>query len=321
LREAVFVGISARRCGVKFFEQPPSKQWAALKYRGVRFAEVWFKPQDEPFGLTFRIPRDSYQIPGMRAQLTLGNLLKAVSVAPTEVEAWRLGDGLYGTDSQPGDILEPPAQDATYLDIHVRLKPPPDAVARGANEPEGLATVCASGESEISQQRWQDLENRWRAILNSEAIMETMRISMEGLLAEMESLWKKPLTMEEKTYAPRADVGNWNKAKIRVHNALPKMKDFVRRFIGAMGSPERKRLEQLYNDHIQPHVPFPQIHDALKQLEELRKDRQVLSALGKTVYLECKGISSELQQALRTLQTNTVNAKKKKGAGSSQGRK
>src|SRR5207253_6168552 len=116
--------------------------------------------------------------------------------------------------------------------------------------------------------------------LGLEAAMETLRISMEGLLVEMETLWKKPLTMEEKTYALRADVAQWNKAKNRVHNALPKMKDFIHRSIWAMGSPERKRLGEYYNDHIQPHIPSPQIDDALKQLEELRKDRQVLSGHG-----------------------------------------
>ena len=53
------------RCGVNFSEQPPSKQWAALKYRGEKFAEVWFKPEGQPLALTFRIPQASFQIPGM----------------------------------------------------------------------------------------------------------------------------------------------------------------------------------------------------------------------------------------------------------------
>src|SRR5437868_10026526 len=78
-------------CGVKFSEQPPSKQWAALKYRGEKFAEVWFKPEGEPFGLTFRIPQQGFQIPGMRPHLTIENLLKAVALAPAEVESWLLG--------------------------------------------------------------------------------------------------------------------------------------------------------------------------------------------------------------------------------------
>src|SRR5262249_22958622 len=49
------------RCGVNFSEQPPSKQWAALKYRGEKIAEVWFKPEDNPFALTIRIPQKSFQ--------------------------------------------------------------------------------------------------------------------------------------------------------------------------------------------------------------------------------------------------------------------
>src|SRR5213595_3981389 len=80
------------RCGVSFSERPPSKQWAALKYRGEKFAEIWFKPEGEAFALTFRIPEKSFQNPGMRQQLTPENLLKAVAIPPEEVESWRHGD-------------------------------------------------------------------------------------------------------------------------------------------------------------------------------------------------------------------------------------
>ena len=292
---------------MNFSEKPPSKQWAVLKYRGEKFAEVWFKPESEPFGLAFRIPKESFQIPGMGEQLTLGNLLTAVGIVPQEVESWRHGDvshsGMHESNPHLGHPLPPPPQHLTHLDICVRLTPTPEAVARND-----------STEPEISSPKWQDIETRWKDILGLEAAMETLRISMEGLLAEMENLAKKPLTIEEKTYAPRADVAQWNKSKNRVHNAVPKMKDFIHRSVWAMGSPERKRLEELNKDYIQPHVPFPQFEEVMTQLEQLRKDRQVLSAHGKTVYQECRGISAELQGALRSLQNNTANAKRKKGA-------
>src|SRR5262249_26595724 len=155
-----------------------------------------------------------------------------------------------------------------------------------------------------SSAMWQDLEARWKAILGLEATMDTMRVSMEALLMELQSAWKKPLTMEEKTYAPRADVAQWTKAKSRVHTALPKMKEFIHRSVWAIGSPERKRLEEVYKDHIQPHVPFLQMEEVLKQMEALRKDRQVLAAQGKMVYQECRAISAEVQGTLRTLQNN-----------------
>src|ERR1041385_6789203 len=77
---------------MSFHELPPSKQWSVLRYKGQRFAEVWFKPEGEPLGLTFRIPQEGFQVPGMGEQLTMENLLKAVGVAPEEVESWRSGD-------------------------------------------------------------------------------------------------------------------------------------------------------------------------------------------------------------------------------------
>src|SRR5438094_366626 len=140
-----------RRCGVKFSERPPSKQWAALKYGGEPFAEVWFKPKGEPFALTFRIPRESFQLPDMGQLLTPENLLKAVGIAAEEVESWRHDSASH---SELGHPLPPPPQDVTHLNLHVSLKPPPWAVA--PNE---------SDQPEIPEARWQDFEARWNAIL------------------------------------------------------------------------------------------------------------------------------------------------------------
>jgi hypothetical protein len=59
----------------------------------------------------------------------------------------------------------------------------------------------------------------------------------------------------------------------------------------------------------------------MEQLVGLLKDRQVLSALGTSVYQECKGVVAEVQAALRTLQGNAAsNAAKKRGATSAKGR-
>lgn len=307
---------------MNFSEQPPSKQWAALKYRGEKFAEVWFKPEGEPFALTFRIRQKSFQIPGVGQQLTTENLLTAVAIAPEEVESWRHGDvshsGMNGSNPELGNPLPPPPQDVTHLDIYVRLKPPPQAVAplTPTLAPQGRGKGAGeSGELETLSAKWQDLEARWKSILGLEATMDTLRISMEGLLAEMEASWKKTLATEEKLHALRADVAHWTKAKNRVHHALPKAREFIHRSIWAMGSPERKQLEELYKNYIQPHIPFPQMDKVLDQLEYLQKDRQVLSAHGVTVYHDCKSISVDVQRALRTLQSNAAaNARKKKRA-------
>src|SRR3984893_17940360 len=102
-------GWSSRvRCRVNFFEQPPSEQWAALKYRGEKFAEVWFKPEGDPCALTFRIPQESFQIPGMGQLLTTENLLKAVAIAVEDVESWSHGDVSHaGTDGSNPELRQP----------------------------------------------------------------------------------------------------------------------------------------------------------------------------------------------------------------------
>src|SRR3954468_10450266 len=92
-----------RRCGMNFSEQPPSKQWAALKYGGEKVAEVWFKPEGEPFAVTFRIPQSSFRIPGLGQRLTPENLLKAVGLAAEGVESWRHG----GASPSGGNGLNP----------------------------------------------------------------------------------------------------------------------------------------------------------------------------------------------------------------------
>ncbi|HEV3261920.1 MAG TPA: hypothetical protein VG013_34030, partial [Gemmataceae bacterium] len=193
---------------MNFSEQPPSKQWAALKFRGQEFAEVWFKPEGELFALTFRIPEQSFRIPGMGERLTTENLLKAVAIATQEVESWRHGGvshaGMSGSNPELRNPLPKPPPDVTHLDIYVRLKPPPQAVAHKE-----------SGELEFSSEQWQNLEALWKAILGLEATMDTLRISMESLRAELEASWKQTLTTDEKHHALAADVVQWNKAKSR----------------------------------------------------------------------------------------------------------
>jgi hypothetical protein len=293
---------------VNFSVQPPSKQWAALKYRGEQVAEVWFKPEGEPFALTFRIPQKSFQIPGMGQRLTTENLLKAVGVATGEVESWRhdgpSDSGMNGPDSEPGHPLPPPPQDVSHLNLYVSLKPTPQAVA--PNE---------SCEPEIPEAKWQDLEARWNAILGLEASMDALRISMEGLRTELETSLRRTLNTEEKLHALNADVAQWNKAKSRVHHALPKVREFIHRSTWAAGTPERKKLEEIFKNHIRPRVPFPQMDQVAVQVESLLKDRQVLSAHGVAVHQECKSISAEIQTALLTLQRNAAAiAAKKRGA-------
>ncbi len=302
---------------MSFSEQPPSKQWLPLKRGEKKLAEVWFKPEGEPFGLTFRIPRESFPILGMGQQLTLERLLKAVAIVPEEVESWHQGDvshaGMNGANPELRHPLPPPPQHFTQMEIHVRLYPPP-APQAAAPAPEAAAPNESSA-PEIPLDRWQEIEARWKALLVLEVAIDTVRISMEGLLAEMEGALTRSLTMEEKVHAPRADVAQWSKAKDRIRFALPKMKDFIHRATWIAGSPERKRLEELYKDHIEPHVPFPQMHEVLKQLDDLIKDRQVLSSQGQTVYNSCKGVSTDFQVSARTLHSNAAaNARKKKNS-------
>jgi hypothetical protein len=299
---------------LNFSEQSPSKQWAALKYRGEQFAEVWFKPEGEPFTLTFRIPRESFQVPGMGQLLTTDNLLKAVGIATEEVESWRhegaSPSGMNRPDSELSHPLPPPPQDVTHLNLYVSLKPPPRAVA--PNE---------GSEPEVPEAKWQDLEARWNVILGVEASIDTLRISMEALRAEMEASLRKTLTADEKLHAFNADVAQWNKAKSRVQYALPKVREYIHRSTWATGTPERKKLEEIFKNHIQPRAPFPQMDQVVEQLESLLKDRQVLSAHGVSVHQECKSISADVQGALRTLQSNAAaNATKKRGETSKRGK-
>jgi predicted nucleic acid-binding Zn-ribbon protein len=289
---------------VNFSEQPPSTQWAALKYRGEDLAEVWFKPESEPFGLTFRIPQRSFQIPGMGQRLTPENLLKTVGIATEEVESWRHGgvshSGMNGTNAELKEPLPPPAQDVTHLEIYVRLKPPLEAVDSDKNS-----------EAEFLSRKWDELEARWQAVLGLEAGVDSLRQRMDTLRAQMDGSLKMTLRTEVKVNALNADVVQWNRAKSRLHYALPKAREFIHRATWAMGTPERKELEEFFKNYLRPNIPLPQIDKVREQVENLHKDRQVLSAQGVTVYQECSSITAEVQGALRTLESNAAtNARK-----------
>jgi uncharacterized protein YoxC len=178
-----------------------------------------------------------------------------------------------------------------------------------------------SSEQELRPEKWQALEAVWKTILGLEASIDTARLGMDGLRAEMEAAFKKALTVEEKLHALQADVAQWNKAKSRIHFAVPKVREFIHRATWALAIPERKRLEEIVRHHIEPRVPLPEVDKVREQLEHLQKDRQVLFAHGNAVYQECRGILADVQRALSTLQRNAAdNARRKRDAKRQKGK-
>jgi hypothetical protein len=284
--------------GVKFSEQPPSKQWANLTFRGERIADVWFKPEGEPSTVVFRIPRGSFQLPGIAPRLTAESLLKSVGIAPEEVEAWRPEGAMHSSPDAPcPELTSPlpqPADDAPHLEIHVRLKPA-EATTHESRPGPDAALVA-----------WHDLEAQWKTVLGLEAAVDAMRKSTETIRAAMEGEMRRSLTADEKVYALAADLAQWNKAKNRAHYALPKANEFIHRATWAAGTPERKKLGELFKDPVTTHASLPPVNAVGQELEMLRKDLQVLSAKGGAVYQECKTIVSDVQSALRRLQSNAA---------------
>jgi len=178
-----------------------------------------------------------------------------------------------------------------------------------------------SSEQEVLPEQWQVLEALWKAILGLEASIETLRLGTESLRAEMEVAFKKSLVVEEKIHALQSDVAQWNKAKGRIHYALPKAREFIHRATWALAVPERKRLEEVFKNHIEPRVPLPQMDKLREELEHFQKDRQVLFGQGNSVCQECRGVLAEVQRALSTLQRNAADiARKKRSAKREKGK-
>ncbi len=293
---------------MNFYEKPPSTQWANLSFQGQAFAEVWLKPEGEPHGLTIRLPHHSFNNPAISRYLTIENLLKAMGLSVGEVESYLPDDGshagLAGYSSALDIPLLPPPNRVSHLYLHVRMVPP-------VSESEDSD---AQVPSEIMA-KWNKLEARWNTIVALEVNIDTMRLRMESLRAEVESASNKSMTSEEKMHAMNADVAQWTKAKSRAKFAVPKIKEFVHRATWALGAPERKTVEDLFKSR----KPSPSIYSELdaiaQQLENLFKDRQILSAQGVTGYQEGKNSCADVQSAYRTLQANArANELKKRTA-------
>lgn len=324
---------------MKFADQPPSTQWAALKYREELVAWVWFKPDGEPLTVRFCIPQESFRVPYMSQRLTLETLVKSVAIAPEEIDSWRWGElletGRNGSNPELKRTLSPPPEEDSHLYVDVRLTPGSDATAAfsagetGEGESAGaptdaVAPLSAAGSGPhaaqgslppVPEATWQKLELHWKAILTIEANIETVRRSTASLVNELESLSQTTLSIEERTDAVRMDITRWEQAKKRIPFSLPKLNDFIHRSVWAFTAPERKHLEALYKEHIEPQIPFPHLANVLNEQEALQKARQVLLALGHAAYQEGKAISTEAQAALQTLRNNAVaNGRKRRDA-------
>lgn len=178
-----------------------------------------------------------------------------------------------------------------------------------------------SAEQDVPLEKWQALDAAWKTILGLEAAIDTLRMSMDGVRMEMEAAFKKTLNVNEKVHALQADVLQWNKAKNRVHYALPKVREFIHRATWATAAAERKRLEEVVKNHIEPRVPVAELDQTREQMEHLQKDRQVLFAQGNSVNQECRAILGEIQRAVSTLQRNAVDRQRaKRSAGRDKGK-
>jgi hypothetical protein len=322
---------------MNFSDQPPSKQWALLKFRGEKFAEVWFKPADEPLSLTFRIPRESFQIPGVVQLLTTEKLLKAVSISTADIQSWGHGGASHaeaeGSDEELGQPLPAPTDGVGHRYVYINLKPAEEPADIAVEDPQESAVEAlpeptqrdalteSDGSTTPAGAKWEDLDARWNAILGVEASIDNLRITVEGMQSEMETAAKQTLTTEVKINALHADVATWTKAKSRVHFAVPKIREFVHRATWVMGTPERKKLEELFKDEVRPELSTREMIKVYDELENLLKDRQILSGQGGGVYQECKNIASGIQMALRNLQSNAeARADKKRRAGKPKGK-
>jgi hypothetical protein len=299
---------------VNVFERGPSSEWEPLTHRGEQVAEAWCHPDGDPHAVAFRVPESRFQVDDLTQGLTVEDLLAAAGIPVEGVDSWQFRDethfGMRGTNLELKRLLPPPPPGETHLTVRVRLKSPDQ-------EPAG----DASGGAELSPEQWQALDAVWKTILGLEAAIEALRLGMEGLRVDMEAAFRKSLTVDEKVHCLQADVAQWTKAKNRVHYALPKVREFIHRATWALAVPERKRMEEVVEGHIEPRVPHPRMDEVREGLAHLQKDRQVLFAQGNAVNQECRAILAEIQRALGTLQRNAADrARQKRSAGREKGK-
>ena len=280
-------------------EQVPSDEWAAVEHMWEDVARAWFKPDGEGSTFLFQVPRERFQTDDPNPPLTVDHLLNAASISADEVESWHLED----VDEIPPDLshpLPPPPPDAAHLTVYVRVKPPAPPALPGDD-----------GDLEMTLEKWQALDACWKNILALEASIDAVRMSMDGLRTEMEGAFKQSMNAEEKTNALQSDVSQWTKAKSRVHYALPKVREFIHRATWAAAATERKALEDVVRDYIEPRVLPPDMQQVRERLDHLLKDRQVLLAQGNAVGQDCRGIAAEIHRALATLQRNAADRARK----------
>jgi hypothetical protein len=295
-------------------ERAPLNEWVPLSHTGEEIGEARLEPEGDGFTLVVQIPRGRLEPAAASQPLTIETLLEAAATSADDVESWCVGDVFHartdGTDPELSRPLPPPPPHETYLTVFIQLKSPAD-----------LGDQTEGHDPDESLKTWQAMEAIWRSILGLETSIDTLRLSMESLRLELEAAFKKSLVVEEKVHALQADVLQWNKAKNRVHFALPKVREYIHRATWALAVPERKRMDEVVRTHIEPRVPLPDVDHVREQLGHLQKDRQVLFGQGNSVYQEGRAILAEIQRALSTLQRNAADrARAKRSAGREKGK-
>ncbi|MFG0295108.1 MAG: hypothetical protein ACF8PG_04310 [Maioricimonas sp. JB045] len=296
-------------------QRAPSTNWepATLPDRPHCSVWVWYKPGGVPQDVMFLIPDETF--PAAGGPITVRQLIATIGLDAATIYNWSFAGMTY--DSQQGNnpLLDqpiPPSGPWGTPQILVRLGaaptgsvPPPAMMAPMAQPPypmpvatgmpgaagnaaapvPAMPTASGGAASPEFLGLCEEFEADWLALIQIERQLESVRKQLGSIQGQLQSL-NRDLNADEALHADNQDKRDWQDARRWLRDSMAHVSRYIRDHdmgvVSAAG--QRNRFESIYNQFVEPRVPFDGLAAVHREFVQHRKTALTLLSQMQTTH-------------------------------------
>lgn len=245
----------------------PSNQWVAVALAGtsVQFW-VWNFPPTAPQTIAIKLPWS--QFAAANVQVSVFGLLQSLRLSNSMIQSVQVGGNAY---SSQADFLLTPQMTGPDGLVNLFVSAP-QPVGQPVFQAPLQMQPHAGAAGPIDESAYKRADADWKSTLYLETQASGLRKTLAGTQARLGGL-NKDLSPEERRFASRQDLADWNDARRFLRDAAARISRYIKEYdIGLTSSAGRRNwMESMYVQYIKTRQPFSQMEQMQREFEVYRK--------------------------------------------------